>query len=126
MLWTNLKWRISVFTFNLLEAAVQLWQFWIQRRSWTRLSTTTSLTNTRLSTITKLSAITGLLTQSVQSLELLQPPVSQLSPVSSLASELPNEIFNMVLKQSVATNSCHNQKTVSPNQPVNFEYPERE
>ena len=80
MLWTYLKWRISVLTVDPLQAADQPQQFWFQRRSWTRLSTitsltyTTSLTTTRLSTITKLSTITRLST------------INRLSTVTRLAT----------------------------------------
>ena len=65
-------------------------------------------------------------TESLQSLDSPQPPVSQLSPVSSLASEPPNEVFKMVLNQPLAASACHNQKSLSPNQQVNFKYPKRE
>ena len=65
-------------------------------------------------------------TDSLQSLDSPQPPVSQLSSLSSSTSESPNEVFNMVLNKPLATNTCHNQKDLSPNQPVNFKYPKRE
>ena len=65
-------------------------------------------------------------TDSLQSLDSPQPPVSQLSSLSSSTSELPNEIFNMVLDEPLAAKACCNQKNVSPNQPVNFKYPKRE
>ena len=31
----------------------------------------------------------------------------------------------MVLNQPLAANACHNQRSLSPNQPVNFKYPKR-
>ena len=32
----------------------------------------------------------------------------------------------MVLNEALVANACRNQKNLSPNQPVNFKYPERE
>ena len=130
MLWTYLKWRISVFRVDPLEAADQPWQYWSQRRSWTKLSTITSLIYTpRVSIITKLWTITRLssinrfstVTRLATTTGLLQ--LSQLLPSTS---EPPNEVFNMVLNKPVAANSCYNQKNWSPNQPVYFKYPKRE
>ena len=66
------------------------------------------------------------LTDSLQSLDSPQPPVSQLSPLLSSTSELPNKVFNMVLNEPLASNACRNQKNLSPNQQVNFKYPKRE
>ena len=65
-------------------------------------------------------------TDSLQSLDSPQPPVSQLSTLSSSTSEPPNEIFDMVLNEPLAASPCRNQKNLSPNQPVNFRYPKRE
>ena len=63
---------------------------------------------------------------SLQSVDWPQPPVSQLSPLSSSTFEPPNEVFNMVLNEPLAANACHNQKNLSPNQSVNFKYPKSE
>ena len=65
-------------------------------------------------------------TDSLQSLDSPQPALSQLSPLSSSSSELPNEVFKMVLDMPLAAKACCNQKNLSPNQPVSFKYPKRE
>ena len=65
-------------------------------------------------------------TDSLQSLDSPQPALSQLSPLSSSSSELPNEVFKMVLDMPLAAKACCNQNNLSPNQPVSFKYPKRE
>ena len=64
-------------------------------------------------------------TDSLQSLDTPQPSVSQLSPVLLSTSEPPNEAFNMVRNQPLPANAYRNQRSLSPNQPVNFKYPKR-
>ena len=135
MLWTYLKWRISVFAVNPLVAVFQPWLFWFQRRSWTRLSTTTSLTTTasltnttRLSTITKISLSTRLcIINRLSKITRLAITTSlaTISSVSSLISESSNEVFNMEISKPLAANACGNQKSLSPNQLVNFKNPKR-
>ena len=125
MLWTYLKWRISVFTVGNFDFNVDL-------EPGSPPSTTSPTPPVSpppgypQSPNSQQLADSPQLTDSLQSLGSPQPPVSQLSLLSSSASEPSNEVFNMVLNEPLAANACQNKKSVSLNQPVNFKYPKKE